>query len=70
MMTPPPKGLPGAVARFKTALVGLFGGVGRLFHSKQENVDRTAGVIGARKLQAMEAERLDRLRNPGNYRGK
>ena len=42
----------------------------RLFCSKAQVAQRAAGRSEARKRQEMEVDRLDRLRNPGNYRGR
>ena len=39
-----------------------------LFRSKAAVAQRAAGRFEALKRREMEAERLDRLRNPGNYR--
>jgi hypothetical protein len=42
----------------------------RLFLSQTGLTRRAAGRFDALKRREMEAERLDRLRNPGNYQGK
>ena len=42
----------------------------RLFRSKAQVAQQAAGKCEARKRQEMEVDRLDRLRNPGNYRGR
>ena len=42
----------------------------RLFYSKAEAARRASGRFETLKRKVMEAERLDRLRNPGNYRGR
>jgi hypothetical protein len=42
----------------------------RLFYSKAEAARRAAGRFEALKRREMEVERLDRLRNPGDYRGR
>ena len=42
----------------------------RLFRSKTQLVQRATGRFEALKRKEMEVERLDRLRNPGNYRGR
>ncbi|HWN93643.1 MAG TPA: hypothetical protein VNT99_01310 [Methylomirabilota bacterium] len=44
--------------------------LGSLFRSKTTLARRTVLRTEAREREADEAERLDRLRNPGNYRGK
>jgi hypothetical protein len=41
-----------------------------IFLSKRENARRISGRFEALKRKEMEAERLDRLRNPRNYQGK
>jgi len=41
-----------------------------LFRSKEALARRTAGRFEALKRREMEMERLDRLRNPSNYRGR
>ena len=52
-----------ALARFreKTELV---------FLSKRENARRASGRFETLKRKEMEAERIDRLRNPSNYQGR
>jgi len=42
----------------------------RLFRSKTQLSQRATGRFEALKRKEMEVERLDRLRNPGNYRGR
>ncbi|MCX6902264.1 MAG: hypothetical protein NTW03_02035 [Verrucomicrobia bacterium] len=42
----------------------------RLFRSKARVAQRATGRFEALKRKEMEVERLDRLRNPGNYRGR
>jgi hypothetical protein len=42
----------------------------RLLYSKAEVPRRSSGRLEALKRREMEIERLDRLRNPGNYRGR
>ena len=42
----------------------------RLFRSKTHLSQRATGRFEALKRKEMEVERLDRLRNPGNYRGR
>jgi len=45
-------------------------GIRKLFLSKVEIARRTVWRFEALKRKTSEAERLDRLRNPSNYRGK
>jgi hypothetical protein len=42
----------------------------RPFYSKAEAARRASGRFEALKRKEMEVERLDRLRNPGDYRGR
>lgn len=42
----------------------------RLFRSKAQLARRDSGRFEALKRREMEIERLDRLRNPGDYRGR
>lgn len=42
----------------------------RLFCSKEAMAKRVSGRFEALKRREMEIERLDRLRNPDNYRGR
>ena len=42
----------------------------RLFLSRVEQTRRASGRFEALKRREMEAERLDRLRNPRDYQGK
>jgi hypothetical protein len=41
-----------------------------IFLSKRENARRASGRVETLKRKEMEAERLDRLRNPSNYQGR
>jgi hypothetical protein len=41
-----------------------------LFRSKAEVARRASGRFEALQRREMEVERLDRLRNPSNYRGR
>jgi|GraSoiStandDraft_37_1057305.scaffolds.fasta_scaffold1540620_1 hypothetical protein len=41
-----------------------------IFLSKRENAKRASGRFETLKRKEMEAERLDRLRNPRNYQGR
>lgn len=52
-----------AATRFREAIK-------RLFLSKAEAARRAAGRLEALQRQEVEAERLDRLRNPDDYQGK
>ena len=53
-----------------TALARFRERVELVFLSKRENARRAAGTLEALKRKEMEAERLDRLRNPSNYQGR
>jgi hypothetical protein len=44
--------------------------IGRLFPSQGDAVRRSSVRFDALKRREMEAERLDRLRNPSDYQGK
>jgi hypothetical protein len=52
-----------ALARFRK-------GSELIFLSKRENARRASGRLEALKRKKMEAERIDRLRNPSNYQGR
>jgi hypothetical protein len=52
-----------ALARFRRR-------VEPVFLSKREVARRAAGTLEALKRKEMEAERIDRLRNPSNYQGR
>jgi len=41
-----------------------------IFLSRRENARRASGRLEALKRKEMEAERIDRLRNPSNYQGR
>ena len=41
-----------------------------IFLSKDENARRASGRFQMRKRKRLEAERLDRLRNPSDYQGR
>jgi hypothetical protein len=56
--------------RIKASFARLVDRVRRFFRAKASAGDGSGGVVDADKLQKMEAERLDRLRNPSNYRGR
>ncbi len=45
-------------------------GIGRLFLSKAAAARRASGKFEALQRRELEAERLDRLRNPRDYQGK
>ena len=45
-------------------------GIERLFLSKDEAGRRDTGRLETLQRRELEAERLDRLRNPGDYEGK
>ena len=45
-------------------------GIQRLFLSQVEHTRRTSGRSEALKRRELEAERLDRLRNPRDYQGR
>jgi hypothetical protein len=54
-----------------TAVVArVWEGCERLFQSKAQIARRSTGRFEALKRAEMEAERLDRLRNPNDYRGR
>jgi len=53
----------GALGRFRDR-------IDMIFLSKREHARRASGRLGTRKRKEMEAERLDRLRNPSNYQGR
>ena len=42
----------------------------RLLYSKEEAARRASGRFETLKRKVLEAERLDRLRNPDDYRGR
>jgi hypothetical protein len=48
----------------------VWGSIELLFLSKAQVAQRATGRFEALKRKEMEMERLDRLRNPGNYRGR
>ena len=57
----------------KQFFFGMFRGLERLGHlvlCKTTLARRALFRTEARKQRQMEAERLDRLRNPGDYRGR
>ena len=56
--------------RFSQQMLRAVEWLKRLVHSMPVVVRRTASRTEAREQKAREAERLDRLRNPGNYRGR
>jgi hypothetical protein len=41
-----------------------------IFLSKRENARRASGRFETLKRKEMEAERIDRLKNPSNYQGR
>ena len=51
-------------------LARVWKGTESLFRSKEQVAQRTTGRFEAPQRKEMEVERLDRLRNPGNYRGR
>jgi hypothetical protein len=55
--------LTAAVARFQKR-------IGQIFLSRREIDRRAAGSALDRERKTTEDERLDRLRNPGRYRGR
>ena len=57
-------------ARIETALRRVGTTLGRLFLSKAGVTRLASGRFDALPRREMEAERLDRLRNPGDYIGK
>jgi hypothetical protein len=57
-------------AAVETALKQASEKIARLFLSKAEAARRTNGKFEVLKRKELEAERLDRLRNPHNYQGR
>ena len=53
-----------------TALLRLREKAALIFLSQRENAKRAFGKLETRKRKEMEAERIDRLRNPRNYQGR
>jgi hypothetical protein len=53
-----------------TALARFLERTELIFLSKRENARRASGRVETLKRKEMEAERLDRLRNPSNYQGR
>jgi hypothetical protein len=53
-----------------SVLARVWESIERLFLSKAQVARRTTGKFEALKRKEMEMERLDRLRNPGDYRGR
>ena len=70
MMTPFQKKMLRAGVNIEAVTRRAWEGVGRLFLSKAAAAQRASGRFEALKRRELEAERLDRLRNPGNYQGK
>ena len=56
--------------RIETLLKRASQGIERLFLSKDEAGRRDTGRLETIQRREFEAERLDRLRNPGDYEGK
>ncbi len=59
-----------AGGKIETALARFRGGLVRFFLSNREAARRASEKFDALQRKALEAERIDRLRNPGNYQGK
>jgi hypothetical protein len=59
-----------AAGKIGTALARFRERTELIFHSKSENAKRALGRFETLKRQEMEAERIDRLRNPSNYQGR
>jgi hypothetical protein len=53
-----------------TAFARVWEGVRALFLSKDKVAARVSGRVETLKRSEMEAERLDRLRNPRDYQGR
>ena len=53
-----------------TGLGRLWESIELLFLSKDEVAKRASGKLETLKRKDLEAERIDRLRNPRNYQGK
>ncbi len=58
------------MASIFTKLFRAGGRISRLFVSRAELARRAVFQSEKREQEAREAERLDRLRNPSDYRGK
>jgi hypothetical protein len=56
--------------RFFTAMLHVLEKLADLASSKSAMARRVLLRTEARERKAFEADRLDRLRNPGNYRGR
>ena len=54
----------------ETFLKRAWQGIERPFLSKAEVARRASGQPNARQLRELEAERLDRIRNPRDYQGR
>ncbi|MEY2409458.1 MAG: hypothetical protein QOF48_2128 [Verrucomicrobiota bacterium] len=69
-MTPIFQKLLGAGVQLEALIRRTAHGIGGLFVSKAETARRASGRFEALQRRELEAERLDRLRNPRNYEGK
>jgi len=58
------------VKRFLSGIFRATEKLGSLFLSKAKLAQRAVLRTETREREANEADRLDRLRNPGDYRGK
>jgi hypothetical protein len=69
-MNPFVRGLLQAGVIASAVLARVWKGIERLFYSKAEAARRASGRFEVLKRKVLEAERLDRLRNPDDYRGR
>lgn len=69
-MTPFSKSLLRTFVRVEGVTKRVWEGFGRVFLSKEQAARRDTDRFETFKRREMEEERLDRLRNPGNYRGR
>jgi hypothetical protein len=69
-MTPFLEKMFGAGGTIVTALERFRKRTELIFLSKRENARRASGRLETLKRKEMEAERIDRLRNPSNYQGR
>ena len=70
MMTPFLQKLLRTGVKIETVIKRVWERIARLFLSQAEEARRVSGRFEALKRREMEAERLDRLRNPSDYQGK
>ncbi len=70
MMTPFQKKMLRAGVQVEAVTRRAWEGIGRLFVSKTAVAPRASGKFAGLQRRELEAERLDRLRNPRDYQGK